>query len=247
MEIVKTPQNKAVLSLVVFVLKLSIFTEAGCPASCSCNNIFARCSPGLQGFPQGLGAQSRVVHISGTFNVHNTIPTLSAQMLSGMTALMELRMQFCELTTIEDGTFVSKQYLFRLDISDNNIRLLTNRKFSGLSRLKTLQLSGNNNCQMNDGLFSELVNLEELFLANMGLKRINPKTFVGLTKLTSLNLQGNSIKKLDVNFGSLFPILKYFDISDNQLTVFTERNMQVMNQTLTLILEGNHLDENYAK
>ncbi|XP_032437863.1 toll-like receptor 2 type-1 [Xiphophorus hellerii] len=78
-----------------------------------------------------------------------------------------------------------------LDLSFNNITMVTQDDLMGHSRLRALDLHGNRLAEIHPSAFDSLWSLEELDLSDNQLKFLNPKWFNKLEPLKHLNLINN--------------------------------------------------------
>ncbi|XP_071945434.1 G-protein coupled receptor GRL101-like [Antedon mediterranea] len=84
-------------------------------------------------------------------------------------------------------------YLVALDISGNNIRVITNNMFSELANLKRLYIQENKLTKLEDNVFENANNLLYLDMHANGIKQLNRHTFSGLNKLEYLDISDNNI------------------------------------------------------
>jgi len=145
-----------------------------------------------------------------------------------------------------------------IDMSFNNISILTNKDFVNLTHLeillldnndisrlepyvfyqtiKLLRLSLNNNkiFVMNLDLFKSLKQLRHLYLQNNVIQYIHPKLFEHNTHLVLLDISGNHIQKFDPKTFQNNHILCWVNVRDNPLTL-TFGMKTLFNNTLNFL------------
>ncbi|EFX64896.1 hypothetical protein DAPPUDRAFT_117745 [Daphnia pulex] len=112
--------------------------------------------------------------------------------LNGTGRLSELSLVRCGLAAIGAGTFARHSNLERLDLSQNQLTILSQNMLTGLIRLRSLDLSSNK-LTLIDGALEMLITLEQLNLRGNALAVLGPDIFKGVSRLQFLNVDGNHI------------------------------------------------------
>lgn len=93
---------------------------------------------GLASVPVKISVTCTILDLSG-----NTFTSLGPGNFDGLTQLLELYLNSCNITAIKVGTFEGLSYLTKLALSNNSIRILDSSIFKGLSMLIHLDVSCN--------------------------------------------------------------------------------------------------------
>ncbi|MEQ2283827.1 hypothetical protein AMECASPLE_015498 [Ameca splendens] len=101
----------------------------------------------------------------------------------------------CSYSGFTSVPMVTDQAL-SLDLSFNNITMVTQDDLMGLSRLRVLDLHGNRLAVIHPSAFDPLWSLEELDLSDNQLTTLNHKWFSKLEALQQLNLLDNPYSRL---------------------------------------------------
>jgi len=104
-----------------------------------------------------------------------------------------LNLSYLGLTSLPEGVFSSLSNLEELDLTGNQISILSDKAFEGLSGLTDLNLSNNQIITLPDKAFGGLSGLRNLNLAINQISILSDKAFEGLSGLTDLNLSDNQI------------------------------------------------------
>ncbi len=102
-----------------------------------------------------------------------------------------------------------------LSLAHNN--LCAWPKIMAFSALQSLNLSNNNVSVLTPGMFSHLCHLKSLRLNSNNISTIPSGAFDGLAALEWLNLSRNNIQELPPDFLAKFPQLTSVDLENNQL------------------------------
>ncbi|CAH1255222.1 LRRC4B [Branchiostoma lanceolatum] len=114
---------------------------------------------------------------------------LSRKTFAGLHRLINLNMVGSNLMAVP-----YMQYLYgleKLNLSNNNLTVITASNFQGLSHLRILVLSSNRLTQIEQNSFDDLTALSELNLSNNSLKTLPFGLFSRMTSLTKVNLRDN--------------------------------------------------------
>jgi Leucine-rich repeat (LRR) protein len=126
-----------------------------------------------------------------------------------------------------------------LDLSSNQIRVLSDGVFSELSQLNDLDLSWNNINVLSEGMFSGLSQLTTLDLGFNQISVLSEGMFSGLSQLTDLSLDDNKIRVLSEGIFSRLNQLNELDLSVNLIRVFSEGAFSGLSQLNNLDLDNN--------
>ena len=113
--------------------------------------------------------------------------------------VLELVVNFCQLTKLEKGIFDRFSLIRKLTIyaSYKNDRLIVEHDaFSNLKQLTYLEMRSNKIESLDNRTFLGLVNLETLNLSRNLLEFIDENMFLSLKKLKNLDLSENKLEKL---------------------------------------------------
>ncbi|XP_029350780.1 leucine-rich repeat-containing G-protein coupled receptor 5 [Echeneis naucrates] len=105
-----------------------------------------------------------------------------------------------------------------LDLSMNNLTVLSSGALSNLHFLEELRLAGNDLSFIPRGAFTGLYNLKVLMLQNNQLKSVPAEAFNNLNNLQSLRLDANHISSVPIGCFSGLRSLRHLWLDDNSLT-----------------------------
>jgi hypothetical protein len=131
-----------------------------CPVGCECNsNGLVRCSNAqLLQPPAHLESDTRELYLD-----RNKIRELNAR-LQPLALLEKLDLSNNELLVLTDHSFVNLTRLHTLILSYNRIRCIESLAFVGLARLRMLSLHSNNLSGISDGVFAPLPSIRHVAL-----------------------------------------------------------------------------------
>ncbi|KAL8599622.1 hypothetical protein ACOMHN_053681 [Nucella lapillus] len=147
----------------------------------------------------------------------NNVPSLRRSQLTSLPALEELTLTFAYLRDLEEDALSSLNNLKRLNLHDNQVRILTPRTFAGRDKLHYLDMTNNEGCVIQGDVFRPLTSLRTLFLGGMGLREARPSWFKSLSNLESLDLHGNRLESQEPDFLHGLLNVKMVDLTGNQL------------------------------
>lgn len=210
------PKECFVLMLILIYIST---TNSQCRSGCKCSPTLTVCSfhTGINTMPNNLPSQMNALTIAGTYSTQNALGHLSASTFP-FSKMIHLRLSYCGIDSLQDGTFTSLSELKSLSLEFNKIPALTQKTFQGLNHLIKLDLSGNENCNIAPGTFDNILSLRELSLAEMNLETFDVNLIKALKNLVMLDIHGSRLKTIDWTVFQSFPILKRLDLSGNQLT-----------------------------
>ena len=108
--------------------------------------------------------------------------------------------------------FFLKIDLIELDLSDNEIVVLTGAMFRYSKRLRRFYCKNN---QVDKHLFKDFVHLQVIELSVNKIHTINAEAFRNVAVLSMLNIDGNRLKFLDIRLLQSMAQLKSVDLTDN--------------------------------
>lgn len=194
-------------------LTLALTQTIPCPSSCSCSTIDPSSDGICRGCPTGstlseavkvkceaVGLSELPADVTSDVNwfdlSKNNLTVLSAEPLSRLSRLINLKLSQNNIQTISDGAFQSMMTLQILDLDLNNLTVLGKSTFAGAETLVHLDLSGNR-LENVDNVFVGLKDLSRLDLRSNRLTQLTQSTFRGLASLRYLLLTSNRIYYID--------------------------------------------------
>lgn len=135
-----------------------------------------------------------------------------------------------------------------LDVSHNNITILTTNTFDKFTKLERLNLAFNPIGNLKIETFSYLKKLEFLNLRKTNISSLQIGTFSYTRLLYSLDLSENALKELDCHmFLPSLKNLKSLYISDNQLTDLIDFRNTLFPRLQLLDIKNNNFNCTYLK
>ncbi|XP_061171594.1 slit homolog 3 protein-like [Saccostrea echinata] len=104
-----------------------------------------------------------------------------------------------------------------LDLSNNNLTVLTKKDFEKFINIEKLYLNDNEISDIENRTFSSLIHLSLLNLSCNSLKRIEKGVFYSLKSLSILYMKRNLIKNLSLDAFHNVPNLQYISLAENLL------------------------------
>ncbi|KAM9850104.1 transforming growth factor beta activator LRRC32-like [Aulostomus maculatus] len=136
-------------------------------------------------------------------------------------------------------------YLEQLDLSNNQLDLISEGAFQKLAQLEELNLSGNglkNNLGSNSKALQSLTRLEILDLSMNGLSEEAATLYLGNKfSLDELKMSGNALTRLTPNLFRESRGLRSVSIDDNLISVIDEGTFEPLSQLEMLNLAKNNL------
>lgn len=141
----------------------------------------------------------------------NNIQNIAEGAFAGLDGLELLNLSGNSIREISPNVFTIVQ-LKVLDLSRNDMALITGGTFTYLRYLEELDLRKNSLQFLGEDTFSGLIGLKSLYLSNNDISVIAPKAFANLRSLVRLDLSYNSLTRLSGDmFGtSRLPLRKLF-------------------------------------
>ncbi|KAM9334924.1 leucine-rich repeat-containing G-protein coupled receptor 5-like [Symphorus nematophorus] len=128
-----------------------------------------------------------------------------------------------------------------LDLSMNNLTVLTSGALTNLHFLEELRLAGNDLSFIPRGAFSGLYNLKVLMLQNNQLKSVPAEAFNNLHNLQSLRLDANHISSVPIGCFSGLRSLRHLWLDDNSLTEVPVEALSELAALQAMTLALNHI------
>ncbi|XP_030006694.1 leucine-rich repeat-containing G-protein coupled receptor 5-like isoform X2 [Sphaeramia orbicularis] len=128
-----------------------------------------------------------------------------------------------------------------LDLSMNNLTVLSSGDFSNLHFLEELRLAGNDLSFIPRGAFSGLYNLKVLMLQNNQLRSVPDEAFNNLHNLQSLRLDANHISSVPSGCFSGLRSLRHLWLDDNSLTEVPVAALNELPALQAMTLALNHI------
>ncbi|KAG8223015.1 hypothetical protein J437_LFUL000723 [Ladona fulva] len=195
-------------------------------------------SGGLHDTPH-CGARLQVLDLS-----NNSVESLPAGALSGLTRLRELRLEGNALSFVADGAFQGLTSLAVLRLSHNRLSSLPPELFASSRDLREIHLSNNSVSVLAPGLLAGLERLQLLDLSQNELTSdwVNGATLAGLVRLVVLDISHNRLgPRIDAAvFRDLYS-LQILRLSDNIIEALPEAAFSALANLHTLVLSRNRL------
>nr|XP_046235403.1 leucine-rich repeat-containing G-protein coupled receptor 5-like isoform X2 [Scatophagus argus] len=128
-----------------------------------------------------------------------------------------------------------------LDLSMNNLTVLSSGALSSLHFLEELRLAGNDLSSIPRGAFTGLYNLKVLMLQNNQLQFVPAEAFSNLHNLQSLRLDANHITSVPVGCFSGLRSLRHLWLDDNSLTEVPVEALSELPALQAMTLALNHI------
>ncbi|XP_070784938.1 leucine-rich repeat-containing G-protein coupled receptor 5-like [Enoplosus armatus] len=128
-----------------------------------------------------------------------------------------------------------------LDLSMNNLTVLSSGALSNLHFLEELRLAGNDLSFIPRGAFTGLYNLKVLMLQNNQLKSVPAEAFKNLHNLQSLRLDANHISSVPIGCFSGLRSLRHLWLDDNSLTEVPAEALGELPALQAMTLALNHI------
>ena len=151
-----------------------------------------------------------------------------------------------QMSIVSDNAFSGLHNLLQLNLANNLLTYFQDKAFSGLHALRSLDVS--NNCLLAplENVFSELHELQSLDLSYNYIRFLNDSTFSGLQKLITLDLSSNCVSFCKYTLlGSPFQhlvSLQTLNLESNSIDSLENVSFLGLNNLLTLNL-GSVTDE----
>jgi len=131
------------------------------------------------------------------------------------TKLQKLSVIQSRLMTIANVKIRDMKFLKSVDLSNNQLRVVTASDFAGLNQLENLDLSNNRIVEVAQEAFKGLNKLMKLNLNANGLTEFNTKLLSDMPKLNILQLRSNKLKSIKTTSLDLLDRLTTIDLAEN--------------------------------
>lgn len=160
--------------------------------------------------------------------------------------LVALTCTNCQLTNIDDDTFVGLKNLRYLSLPRNNLTKVKTAWFNDTVYLKTLEFTGNRINDIENNAFSKLDILTSIDLRHNNLTRLKAEWFAHLVGVNIVSLQANKISSIEDNTFSNLTRLQYLALEGNKLKQ-AKGKWFGDNATLQMLSLSNNNVEYFAK
>lgn len=157
--------------------------------------------------------------------------------------LETLDLSYNDLIVVTDNGLSKLRSLSRIFLQHNAISSLEVGAFGGLLSLQVLNLSSNFIDTIPPDLFSDTKSLKEIMLSNNTISTLPPGLFEGLDQLQTLDLSHNDLSSQWINQGSFVGLLRMviLNLSYNRLTKIDRYMFQDLYSLQKLNLEHNDI------
>ncbi|XP_040173019.1 chaoptin [Anopheles arabiensis] len=152
----------------------------------------------------------------------NNFTAVREGLLDRLVSLQVLELARCAIGDLPTALLQRNVNLVRLDLSENELRVLRRGSFAGLHVFKELRLHGNRLADFPHLALLNVSTLEVLTLARNQLTAIDFYKLSGLPNLRTLDLHANSITTLGGFTADTLPHLDTLDLSGNLLLALPE-------------------------
>ncbi|XP_062136572.1 protein slit isoform X1 [Drosophila sulfurigaster albostrigata] len=133
-----------------------------CPPACTCTGTVVRCSRNqLKEIPRGIPAETSELYLES-----NEIEQIHFERIRHLRALTRLDLSNNQITILSNYTFANLTKLSTLIISYNKLQCLQRHALSGLNNLRVLSLHGNRISMLPEGSFEDLKSLTHIALGS---------------------------------------------------------------------------------
>ncbi|KAJ6241368.1 leucine-rich repeat protein soc-2 homolog-like protein [Anaeramoeba flamelloides] len=175
------------------------------------------------------------------FELHSNDLSKNIQQFACITTLRLLNLSDNQLTNL-NSNFGELGRLERLELQRNQLNVLPQSLKNLNKSLKYFNLS-NNKFQKFPKSLCFLTNLNKLILKSNQISKItNNNIEWKLNNLNELIISNNNLQILPMNFFQYFPMLRYLDLSHNQLSTITD-SIKTSKHLQHLLLNNNELIE----
>uniref|UniRef100_A0A087XSK2 Ig-like domain-containing protein n=1 Tax=Poecilia formosa TaxID=48698 RepID=A0A087XSK2_POEFO len=159
-----------------------------------------------------------------------------------------INLGFNSISRLHDKSLVGLRRVELLMLHSNNLQYLPDGVFKEMKSLQILKLSYNKLREISSSLtFSGLTSLLRLYLDHNLLQHIHPRALLQLPSLRLLRLQGNRLHQLhphalctlSILNTYYFSTLRHLDVSNNSLTILSEKSVTTAPLLETLVLQAN--------
>ncbi|KAJ6647852.1 Protein slit [Pseudolycoriella hygida] len=136
--------------------------EGYCPPMCTCTGTVVRCSRNkLNEIPRGIPAETSELYLE-----LNDISMIHQDRISHLKSLTRLDLSNNQISILSNYTFANLSKLSTLIISYNKLQCVQRHGLSGLQNLRVLSLHGNQISMIPDGTFADLQSITHIALGS---------------------------------------------------------------------------------
>ena len=176
------------------------------------------------------------VHLNG-----NHIPTLTQDILNGLSNLLYVFIDDAAVDTIEPRAFQNITKLNFLSLKYNELTTPPCDAFAPDNTLKTLYLTSNKISHLPDNCFADFRQLTKLYLKGNPLIEPNPVAFQGLDGLELLDLQYTNLSRVPTGIFSFANKIKKLYLSFNNIRHLDSRDFMSLSRLTHLYIQHNQL------
>lgn len=227
----------------IWILLILLFIEkiqAMCPSVCRCNDDLLKVScinASLEVFPIQLNPEVRhinlhenkISNIHFALNIYNNLESLD---LSGN-----------KLSTLGSSNFETQLKLKHLNLSGNEVQVLTKDSLKGLRVLTELDLSFNRLEELSANTFRDLQSLEVLRLRGNQIVHMSEELFKPVKLLRELYLDHNQLLRIPGHAIVEGLNLQWLSLSDNLVGSIEEADVPFLPSLRVLLCSGNLIDD----
>ncbi|XP_039749842.1 protein artichoke-like [Pararge aegeria] len=169
----------------------------------------------------------------------NFLSLIKESFLKGQINLQVIELSENNIKMLTPFMFSDLTNIQLLQLKNNSIMHIENRTFVNLKKIIRLELSLNKISEIHNETFYNLVTLQELLLKSNNIKQIAKDSFKYLVKLRILDLSENEIFTLNFNIGSL-PI-KEIRLNQNVIATILSDSLGILPHLNVLELKMNYL------
>ncbi|KAL0979931.1 hypothetical protein UPYG_G00191740 [Umbra pygmaea] len=168
------------------------------------------------------------------------ISTVSEKLLQSCTHLIDLNLEYSNLTELHEFSFRPMKQIRRLILRSNQFSAVPNAT-RNLTTLQILDLRNNSIQSLCCLDFAKLTRLKELYLNNNQITDIKHCFFQDLRALEYLDLDSNTIQDVGDTFKEGFQKLKLLNLNKNQLTSIQPDSFKGLKSLKVLYLSYNQI------
>ncbi|XP_060515926.1 carboxypeptidase N subunit 2-like [Cylas formicarius] len=146
----------------------------------------------------------------------------------------------CGLTNVGQNTFKNMPAIISLQLSHNNLTNVENT-FGDIKSLKILDISYNQIQVLSTKAFQHNRNLENLNVAGNPLMALNPEVFAATKAIRKIDASNTKLYKLWSNKNVILESVKKLIVSSNQLTTLSVEDFKIVPNLQAIDLHNNPL------
>lgn len=158
-------------------------------------------------------------------------------------SLQNLDLSYNRISSIYSKTFPELRWtnfkLDTVDLSNNNLMIITKELLKGTKTVRTLNLARNKITEIRPMILGNLTNLENLDVSHNELSFLDVGILGPPPNLKRLNLEGNYLRKFPSEVLSKAVNLTYLNLEKNRLKLFNLDFMPKIKNGTRVLLEGN--------